>query len=47
MAAYHGTAIAAKLPQHGADKSIRGWQHETPLEAAQRRNHAAIVALLA
>jgi ankyrin repeat protein len=41
------TAIVSKLLQHGADKSIRGWQNETPLEAAQRNNHAAIVALLA
>ena len=48
IAAQNGhTAIVSKLLQHGADKSIRGWQHETPLEAAQRRNHAAIVALLA
>ena len=34
-----------KLLQHGADKSIRGWHNETPLEAAQRKNHAAIIAL--
>jgi len=31
-----------KLLQHGADTSIRGWHEETPLEAAQRNNHAAI-----
>jgi len=41
------TAIVSKLLQHGADKSIRGWMFETPLEAAQRMNHAATVALLA
>ena len=34
-----------KLLQHGADKTIRGWHNETPLEAAQRKNHAAIIAL--
>jgi|TARA_B110000208_G_scaffold169809_1_gene210849 hypothetical protein len=33
--------------QHGADKSIRGWQNETSLEAAQRKNHAVVIALLA
>jgi hypothetical protein len=38
---------APKLLQHGADKSIRGFQNKTPLEAVQRNNHAAIVALLA
>ena len=38
---------AGRGRQHGADKLIRGWQNETPLEAAQRMNHAAIVALLA
>ena len=48
MAAQEGhTAIVSKLLQHGADKSIRGWHNETPLEAAQRMNHAAAVALLA
>ena len=48
IAAQNGhTAIVSKLLQHGADKSIRGWQNETPLEAAQRRNYAAVVALLA
>ena len=48
IAAQNGhTAIVSKLLQHGADKSIRGWQNEKPLEAAQRNNHAAIVALLA
>jgi hypothetical protein len=48
VAAQNGhTAIVSKLLQHGADKSIRGWQNETPLEAAQRKNHVAIVALLA
>jgi len=41
------TAVVSKLLQHGADKSIRGWQNETPLEAAQRTNHAAIITLLA
>ena len=41
------TAIVSKLLQHGADKSIRGIQNRTPLEAAQLDNHAAIVALLA
>jgi len=48
MAAQNGhIAIVSKLLQHGADKSIRGWQNETPLEAAQRQNRAVIVALLA
>ena len=48
MAAQNGhTATVSKLLQHGADKLIRGWQNETPLESAQRNNHAAIVALLA
>jgi len=41
------TAIVSKLLQHGADKSIRGFRNRTPLEAAQRKNHAAVVALLA
>ena len=41
------TAIVSKLLQHSADKSIRGYQNKTPLEAAQRMNHAAGVALLA
>ena len=41
------TATVSKLLQHGADKSIRGFNNETPLEVAQRMNHAAIVALLA
>ena len=40
------TAVVSKLLQHGADKSIRGWNNETPLEAAQRMNHATIAALL-
>ena len=31
----------------GADKSIRGRNNETPLEAAQRMNHATVAALLA
>jgi hypothetical protein len=35
------------LLKSGADKSIRGWGGETPLEAAQRTGHAAVVALLA
>ena len=48
IAAQEGhTSIVSKLLQHGADKSIRGWQNRTPLEQAQRKNHAAIVALLA
>ena len=48
IAAQNGhTAIVSKLLQHGADKSIRGWQKRTPLEQAQCNNHAAIVALLA
>jgi len=47
MAAQEGyTAIVSKLLQHGADKSIRGWHNETPVEAAQRGNHAATIALL-
>ena len=47
MAAQGGyTAIVSKLLQHGADKSIRGWHNETPVEAAQRGNHAATIALL-
>jgi hypothetical protein len=33
--------------QYGVDKSIRGWHDETPLEAAQRNNHAAAITLLA
>jgi hypothetical protein len=37
----------SKLLQHGADKSIRGFQNRTPLEVAQLLNLAAIVALLA
>jgi len=41
------TAVVSKLLQHGADKSIRGFNNETPLEVAQRFNHAAVVALLA
>ncbi len=41
------TAVVSKLLQHGADKSIRGWNNETPLEAAQRKNHAAVITLLA
>jgi ankyrin repeat protein len=40
-------AIVSKLLQHGADTSIRGWHDETPLEAAQRNNHAAVTTLLA
>ena len=40
-------AIVSKLLQHGANKAIRSWQNETPLEAAQRMNHAAVVTLLA
>ena len=48
QAAQNGhTAVVSKLLQHGADKSIRGWQNETPLEAAQHMNHATIAALLA
>ena len=48
IAAQEGcTAIVSKLLEHGADKSIRGWQFETPLEAAQRMNHGVIVAILA
>ena len=48
IAAQEGcTAIVSKLLEHGADKSIRGWQKETPLEAAQRMNHGDIVAILA
>jgi ankyrin repeat protein len=47
IAAQNGhAAIVSKLLQHGADKSIRGWNNETPLEAAQRLNHAAVAALL-
>ena len=47
FAAQNGhTAIVSKLLQHGADKSIRGWHNETPLDAAQRRNRTAIDALL-
>jgi len=41
------TAVVSKLLQHGADKSIRGFYNVTPLEVAQRFNHAAVVALLA
>ena len=44
---YGHTATVSKLLQHGADKSIRGSQNETPLEAAQRKNHAAVITLLA
>jgi ankyrin repeat protein len=40
------TAIVAMLLKSGADKSIRGWVDETPLEAALDKGHAAIVALL-
>ena len=47
MAAQEGhTAIVSKLLQHGTDKSIRGFRNRTPLEVAQLKNHAAIVALL-
>ena len=36
MAALNGhTATVAMLLKSGADKSIRGWEDETPLEAAQ------------
>ena len=40
------TEIVAMLLQHGADKSIRGFNNETSLEAAQRNNHRDTIALL-
>jgi len=47
IAAQNGhTATVSKALQHGADKSIPGWHNETPLDAARRRNHAIVVALL-
>ena len=48
IAAQNGhAAVVAKLLQHGADKSIRGLHNETPLGAAVRMNHVAVIALLA
>ena len=41
--------IVSKLLEHGADKSIRGFQNKTPLEAVKGRrivNRAAIIKLL-
>jgi ankyrin repeat protein len=47
MAAYDGhTATVAMLLKSGADKSIRGFEDETPLEAAEDQGHVAVVALL-
>ena len=42
-------AVFEKMIAAGADmdKSIRGFCNETPLEAAQRMNHAAVTTLLA
>ena len=40
------TGIVATLLQHGADKTIRGWQDRTPLDVAKLFNHTSIVALL-
>ena len=48
IAAQQGhTATVAMLLKSGADKSIPGYQDRTPLEQAQRKGHAAVVALLA
>jgi ankyrin repeat protein len=39
-------ATVAKLLKSGADKSLRGYQDQTPLEIAEEQGHAAVVALL-
>ena len=48
VAAQNGhTATVAMLLKSGADKSLRGFRDQTPLEQAQLQGHAAVVALLA
>jgi hypothetical protein len=34
------------LLKSGTDKSIRGWEDDTALDAAEDQGHAAVVALL-